>query len=570
MTFAAPQFTRRACVAASALLLGSLVVSGCGSDEVSTQEPDAKPAPQDVWFEDVAAASGVDFVHDFGPTRYWLPEVMGPGVGLFDMDNDGDLDLYALQGGDLTLEGKGQPSNKLYENQGDGTFVDVTAKAGVGDTGYGMGCAVGDYDSDGFLDLYVTNLGSNVLYRNLGDGTFENVTASAGVAAPGWSTSTGFLDFDSDGLLDLYITQYVDWRAKDEKPCFTQRGAPTWCHPNNYRGPQRDLLYRNRGDGTFEDVTVERGLSSVYGNGLGLVWGQLDKKPGLDVYVANDGMANQLWSGKPEGKWEDRALLMGCALSGEGTAEAGMGVCLEDLNRDGIWDLVVTHLGGETNTFYMGGRRGLKDKTSRSGTAIASQPYTSFGVGMADFDHDGYLDMYVANGRVMDSIPRIFEEDILAEPDQVYRGLEEGRMEELSPRGGTKTEVFAVGRGAAFGDIDNDGDVDVVVGNCGGALRILRNVAKKSGAAVQLQVLEKDGLPAAGAVLQMKVGDGNRMRQVQRTSSYCASNDPRIHVGLGAHSSIDSVSVTWLDGEVEAFGPFPAGKPATLKRGDGR
>lgn len=570
MVIAEPRIVGRTRIAVSALLLGSFVVSGCGSDKVTTQGSDSKTAQQDFWFEDVAEASGVDFVHSFGPIRYWLPEVMGPGVGLFDMDNDGDLDLYATQGGDLLLEPKDQPTNKLYENQGDGTFVDVTAKAGVGDTGYGMGCAVGDYDSDGFLDLYVTNLGDNVLYRNLGDGTFENVTATAGVEAPGWSTSTGFLDFDGDGLLDLYVAQYVDWRAKDEKACFTQRGAPTWCHPNNYRGPQRDVLYRNKGDGTFEDVTMEKGLSAVYGNGLGLAWGQLDKKPGLDIYVANDGMANQLWSGKLDGKWEDRALLMGCALSGEGTAEAGMGVCLEDLNRDGAWDLVVTHLGGETNTFYMGGRRGLKDKTSRSGTAIASQPYTSFGVGLADFDHDGRLDMYVANGRVMDSIPRISDENVLVEPDQVYRGFEGGRFEELLPRGGTKTEVLTVARSAAFGDIDNDGDVDVVVGNNGGTLRILRNVAKKSGAAVQLHVLEADGLAAVGAILHMKVGDENRMRQVQRTYSYCSSHDPRVHVGLGAKSTIDSVSVTWLDGEVEEFGPFPAGKPATLKRGSGR
>jgi hypothetical protein len=552
------------------LLAGGFLLAGCGSGEEPARMQGSSVSTATVWFEDVAEQSGVDFVHDFGPRRFWMPELLGPGVGLFDMDGDGDLDLYALQSGDLESSGAQGPGNRLFENQGQGNFLDVTRRAGVGDRSYGMGCAVGDYDGDGHLDLYVTNLGANVLYRNRGDGTFEDVTASTGTGGNEWSTSASFVDFDSDDLLDLFVVNYLDWRSADEEICRTPRGEQTYCNPNRYRGPARDVLLRNRGDGTFQDVSTSQGLAETYGNGLGLVWGRLHGESGVDFYVANDGMPNQLWSGQPGGRLQDRALLTGCALSGDGKAEAGMGVCLEDLDRDGTWDLIVTHLVGETNTFYMGGRRGLRDNTTRTGTASASRPFTSFGVGMQDFDHDGLLDMYVCNGRVTDAIPRFSEAVMLAEPDQVYRGLGGGRLQELKPRGGTGGEVFTVGRAAAFGDIDNDGDVDVVVGNNGGRLRILLNVAPKQGGAMLLHVLEDDGLPAVGAILNLEIDGRSRLRQVQRTYSFCASNDPRVHVGLGSAKAIESVRVTWLDGQQETFGPFEGVTSATLQRGKGR
>lgn len=561
-------------------LFALALLGACGSKELPGEANPAKAPPPpaavgtpssdvaSVWFEEVAAASGVDFVHTFGPQRFWIPEVTGSGVGLFDYDGDGDLDLYALQGSDLLAEAPTGPGNRLFAGNGDGTFEDVTAKAGVGDQGFGMGCAVGDYDRDGDLDLYVTNVGPNVLYRNRGDGTFENVTEASATGLSDWSTAASFVDFDGDGWLDLFVVNYLRWSPANETECLDASGNRTYCHPNRYAGPARDTLLRNRGDGTFEDVSAAKGLHTIFGNGLGLVWGQLDDMPGIDFYVANDGMANQLWSGRTSGPMEERARLAGCALSGNGQAEAGMGVCLEDLNRDGIWDLLVTHLAGETNTFYMGGRRGFKDGTGRSGTAASSRAFTGFGVGLADFDQDGWPDLYVANGRVAMGTPTYSKERPLAEPDQVFRGLPGGQFEEHSPRGGTDPEILSVSRGAAFGDLDGDGDVDVVINDNGGPLRILRNVAPKKGHWALLDVRETDGQAAVGARLEIQVGTAHILRQVQRTYSFCAQNDPRVHLGTGLATAIERVTVTWLDGTQSEFGPLPVDQISKLQRPD--
>lgn len=539
--------------------------------------PSGASAGSTSWFEDVAAPAGVPFKHGFGPTRLWLPEVVGSGLGLFDMDADGDLDLYALQGCDLNpLADPGAESepfdgrNRLYENRGDGTFEDVTDAAGVGDAGFGMGCAVGDYDGDGRLDLYVTNVGANVLYRNLGNGTFEDVTAAAGVACPQWSASAGFVDYDLDGHMDLMVVNYVIWRSEDEIPCANVRGVPTYCNPNRYQGPEGDRLFRNRGDGTFEDVTESAGLNATFGNGLGLVWGQLDEKPGIDLYVANDGLPNQLWSQTPSGTFEDRAMVLGCALSGNGVAEAGMGVCMEDMDHDGKWDLMVTHLTGETNTFYMAGKRGFRDKTLRSGTMRSSLASTGFGVGMADFDHDGHLDLHVVNGAVILPGEAIDPERPLAQFDQLYRGIGGGQFEEIPKEQIEANAPLTISRGSAYGDIDNDGDVDVCINDLSGHLRILRNVSKKAGGSATLSVVGDDGLHAVGAVVSFPLLGKTVQRQVQRTHSYCASNDPRIHVGLGDAKTIEELEVTWTDGTKERFGPVRAGDFATLKRGEGR
>ena len=572
---------------ASVLLCALLM--GCGSEAESdsqTSNSGSATAGQAgaIWFEDVAKASGVDFVHTYGPRRWWIPEVTGSGLGLFDMDADGDLDLYLLQGGDLEdfdrekgllAKGVDAPTNRLYRNDGKGNFEDVTEAAGVGHTGFGMGCAVGDYDQDGKLDLYVTNLGPNVLYRNLGGGRFENVTPGSGAGGKDWSSAASFVDFDGDGWEDIFVVNYLLWEPSDETICPDLRGDPSYCDPNRYRGPAQDRLYRNRGDGTFEDVSKRVGLDQQFGNGLGLVWGEIDKDRGIDFYVANDGNANQYWVHTRDAsggiRLVDQAMIRGCALSGNGQAEAGMGTCLEDINRDGSWDFLVTHLTGQTNTFYMGGARGFRDQTARSGTSGASLVPTGFGVGLADFDHDGWADMYVANGRVTPAERPTLAEFPLAEEDQVFRGAAGGKLTLLDPPSGTQSPAVRVSRGAAFGDIDNDGDVDVIVSDNGARLRILRNVADKgSNRWATWSVLERNGLPAVGAVLRFDSPSGTVQRQVQRTSSYCASNDPRINVGLGSEDKVDAVQVTWLDGTIENFGPLKAGEFASLQRGQGR
>ncbi len=558
-------------------LLGCCATA-CGSKETPAPNPTTggstgatHPTPAAaVWFEDAAPACGIDFVHEYGPQRFWIPEVTGSGLGLFDADGDGDLDLYALQGCDIEGLPADQPTNRLYLNDGSGRFHDHTEAAGVGHRGFGMGCAIGDYDADGDLDLYVTNVGPNVLYQNQGDGTFVDVTASAGVEVPVWSSSAAFLDYDGDGHLDLFVTNYLVWQPSHEVKCFGQGGEQAYCNPNRYQGPERDTLLRNRGDGTFEDVSLQAGLKKAFGPGLGVVWGHWNDDRFPDLYVANDGAENQLWYGQAGGTFREQALLMGVALSGNGQKEAGMGIVMGDMDRNGTWDLFVTHLRGETHTFYSGGKRGFRDDTRKTGTATATKPYTGFGVGWFDFDHDGFEDLYIASGRVTLSRPVLSEDNVLAEPDQVFPGKAGARFGEPLPNGGLQQEVLSVGRGAAFGDIDNDGDVDVVINNNGGALRVLRNVAPKKGSAVTLRLLGPKGVEDTGAQVDVQIGDQVRRMQSQRASSFCASNDPRVHVGLGSAPAVDQAVVTWTDGTREVFGPFEAGSQVELRRGAGR
>ena len=389
-------------------------------------------------------------------------------------------------------------------------------------------------DGDGLLDLYVANVGPNVLYRNLGGGRFEDITETAGAAGSEFGVAASFLDIDGDGDQDLFVVNYVEWAEDKERDCKNQRGQPAYCAPGAYNAESRDTLLLNRGDGTFEDVSEAKGLREGKGNGLGLVWGQLDEAPGLDVYVANDGNANRLWSWREDGPLADRAMVMGCALSANGQAEASMGVRLEDLDRDGSWDLMLSHIDGETNTFYMGGGRGYRDRTSRTGTTSASLARTGFGMGLADFDHDGWLDLYVSNGRVNFPSRPADPERPFAEIDQLFRGTAGARFEDLGPEAITGAPLVTVGRAAAFGDIDGDGDVDVCTLEFDGPLRILRNVAAKEGGAAVLSVLERDGNAAVGAVVIYELAGKTVRRQVQRTYSYCAANGPDVHVGSGA------------------------------------
>jgi len=336
------------------------------------------------WFEDVALQAGVDFVHQrASTTRYWLPEIMSGGAAWLDYDSDGDPDLYLVQGGTPGSDAGG-PGNVLLRNDGDGTFTDVSADSGTGDTRYGMGVAVGDYDGDGDPDLYVTNLGANVLYRNEGNGRFSDVTPAAGVGDTGWGTSAVFFDYDADGDLDLFVANYVKWSADREIECFGGANEQTYCHPNRYNGPSPDVLYRNEGDGRFTDVSWEAGIWRAYGNGLGVVSGDFNTDGLQDLYVANDGMPNQLWINQGAGQFRDEALLAGAAVNMTGAAEAGMGVAAVDLENDGDLDLFLTHLRGETNTLYRNDGKGMfEDTTTVSGLAGPSIAFTGFGLGFA-------------------------------------------------------------------------------------------------------------------------------------------------------------------------------------------
>jgi len=535
---------------------------GCTSPAPAPPGAAAGPA----WFEEVAAPRGIAWTHRSGhATQFLLPEIMGGGAALFDMDGDGDLDLYLVQSGSVRDSGKKDPSSRLYRNRGDGTFDDVTSGSGVDVGGYGMGVASGDYDNDGDADLFVTNAGPSVLLRNDGAGRFVNVTKAAGVAGQGWSTSAAFFDADADGDLDLFVLRYVNWAVATELQCFSLMGGPDYCSPRNYDAPLSDILYRNNGNGTFTDVSQAAGLHTAFGNGLGVVVSDVNRDGKPDIFVANDAMPNQLWINRGGGRFEDQALVLGTAVDEDGTAKSGMGVDAKDLDDDGDEDLLVVNLDGESDSFYRNDGKFFSDATAAAGLRAVSRPFTRFGTAWMDFDNDGWLDLYQANGRVGQQAER-YGDDPYAEPSLLYRGSSGGRFEEVRPRGGTSSLLTASSRAAAFGDIDNDGGVDIVVVNRDHAPYMLRNVAPSRGNWVAFRVLEPNGRDSLGAEVMVSVGNRTITRTVRAAFSYLASNDPRVHVGLGAETKAVNVQVRWPNGTVAKFGDFPAGQIVTLQR----
>jgi hypothetical protein len=520
------------------------------------------------WFREEAAARGLVFTWQSGHAdRHYFPEIMGGGAALLDVEEDGDLDVYLVQAGQITAPAEERPANQLFRNRGAARFEDVTAASGAGDRGYGMGVAAGDADGDGRTDLYVTNVGPNVLLANRGDGTFADATAAAGVGDPSWSTSAAFLDHDRDGDLDLYVANYVRWSVADEITCYTKPHPEDYCSPNSYDAPAPDTLYRNRGDGTFEDVSFAAGLRAAFGNGLGVVCSDFDGDGWPDVFVANDGMLNQLWHNRRDGTFEDIGVSSGCAVDQDGRKKAGMGTDAADVDFDGDEDLLVVNLSGETDSFYRNDGRHFSDRTPLVGLAGPSRPFTRFGAGLVDFDLDGYLDLYLANGRVTRSPeysgPRPFDE-----PNLLLRGTTAGRFEEVLPRGGTAELLVATSRAAAFGDLDADGGVDVVVVNRDGPAYLLMNRAPRRGDWIAFRVRERNGRDALGATLRVKVGEREVLRTVRSAFSYCAANEPVVRVGLGERTSVPGAVVQWADGAIQAFArEFEAGVVHEVWRG---
>ena len=553
---------------------GRLVLLSCAIG-VSCSRGAAPPShdasvPARRWFEDVADRAGLRFVHRSGHgNAFYLPEIMGGGAALFDMDNDGFLDLYLVQSGNLFAPGDKQPGNRLYRNRHDGTFEDVTAGSGADVPGYGMGVAAGDFDNDGNVDLYVTNLGGNVLLKGDGRGHFTDVTAAAGVAGSGWSTSAAFLDYDGDGNLDLVVAHYLTWTVSAEVQCYSLTGVPDYCSPKTYDLPSSPTLYHNNGHGTFTDVTDRAGLRTATGNGLGVVAGDVDGDGRIDVFVANDGMPNQLWMNRGGGRFENTALAMGCAIDLDGRPKAGMGVDLADVDEDGDLDLLVVNLDGESDSFYRNEQTFFRDDAAAVGLRAASRPFTRFGAAMLDFDNDGLLDIYEASGRVGRQ-SALFSADPYAEPNLLFRGVVGPRFEEVTPRGGTAQELVGTSRGAAFGDIDNDGGIDIVVMNRDASPYLLHNVVTGRGHWVMFRVLDEHGRDALGAEVRMTVGSRTIRRDVRAGYSYLTSNDPRVHVGLGQETAVRDVTVRWPGGSRERFGDVTADTMAVLRRGAGQ
>ena len=571
-------------------------------------------------FEDVAEASGLRFVHDNGARGdYWLPEIMGAGVAVFDYDNDGDLDVFLVQGAPGTagignrasgtghgigttsepsVSGPDPTTSKLFRNDLDkpgGTlrFTDVTTQAGVGLVAQGMGTAVGDIDNDGDLDLYVTTFGDNVLFRNEGDGRFVDVTTAANANDPRWSSSAAFLDYDRDGFLDLYVANYVDFTPAGNKPCAEPAGQRDYCAPLAYR-PVPDRLLRNRGDGTFEDASEKAGITRADGNGLGVAVGDYDADGWPDIYVANDATPNQLWMNRHDGTFEDMGLLSGTAYNAAGRPEGSMGIASGDYDRDGDEDLVVTNIVGETFVLYENdGTGGFEDRRAAVGLAAPTAMMTGFGADWFDADNDGWLELFIANGAVnlipaLRGTPNPFRQrnqlfttgpgtgsgkrvpgtaapttagpalraaDLAAastpaQPQPADPTQAAVRLREVTAQAGPGLELLGVGRGAAFGDLDLDGRVDVVVTNNGGPVRLLHNVTSGAGHWLRLRLTQPTtNRRAVGASVRIDVpGQPPIVRRVRSGGSYLSSSDDRLYVGLGTVAGPITATVTWPDG----------------------
>ena len=525
----------------------------------ATEEAD-EPRP---WFAEAAAERGIDFRHRSGfEQRYLLPEITGSGAALADLDGDGDMDIYLVQSGSL-VSATGA-ADRVYLNRGDGHF-EPAAPPPDGD-GYGMGVAAGDYDDDGDVDLYVTNVGANLLLRNDGRGGFENVAAEAGVADDGWGTSAAFLELDADGDLDLYVANYIGWHEGAELDCY-MAGVPTYCPPQNYKAPAPDRLFRNNGDGTFTDVSRTAGMHLAFGNGFGVVAADYDQDGRTDVFVANDMMVNQLWLNQGGLAFVESAMDWGCGVDEAGEAKAGMGVAAADVDDDSDVDVLVVNLQGQTDSLFRNAGGWFEDATAEFGLNLSSRRFTRFGVVLADFDNDGHLDLYQANGAVAHRF--LDQEDPFAEPNTLYRGTEAGPFELVSPAGGVAGAPRHTSRGLAVGDIDNDGGMDLLVVNRDAAPYLLLNRTQGRGNWIRFRALTRGGRDAHAATVSVEVGARRMYRDVQPAASYLSSNDPRVHFGLGAATGVANVIVSWPGGGQESFGDFDAGQDVQLREGEG-
>lgn len=507
-----------------------------------------------VTFVEVAEESGIRFTHTDGKSgKRLFNEQYGSGGGFFDYDNDGDLDIYLINARpqeeqvDATL-----PTNVLYRNNGDGSFTDVTRVAGVGDTGYGVGATTGDYDNDGDTDLYLTNFGPNILYRNNADGTFTDVAASAQVADTGWGTSCAFADFDNDGFLELYVSNYAKYTPEADKPCH-RHDIPVYCGPSSYP-PQPDLFYHNNGDGTFANLTEQSGLLNVpAAHGLGVAVGDSDNDGDADIYVANDQDFNFLFQNRGDGTFEETGLLSGVSCSDIGEAEAGMGVAFADYDNDGRLDITVSNFQNETNTLYHNeGDNFFIDATIPAGVAEHTHRYLGWGIDFFDYDNDGYKDIFVANGHTMDNIAEVDRSTTTPQQNLLFRNLGDGRFADVTAQMGEGFGLVKTSRAAAFGDYDNDGDIDILVTNWNQTADLLRNEGGNRNNWIQVKAIgTESNRSAVGARVKVVAGELTQYAEVKSSGSYLAFSDFRVHFGLKDAENIDLLEIRWLSGVVD-------------------
>jgi hypothetical protein len=527
-------------------------------------------APEPV-FVNVAPRAGIDFRHENGasPEKY-MPETMSGGGLFFDYDGDGWLDIFLVNGGSFVNRTVAEKAaHRLYRNNGDGTFTDQSAKSGIRVSGFGMGACSADYDRDGRVDLYVTSMGPNRLYHNEGNGRFVDVTAHSGTGFEQWSASCAFGDIDNDGDVDLYVVNYVDFAFNNNKQCI-QAGLRTYCHPNVYNGVS-GILYRNNGDRTFSDITRPSGVYNTGGKGLGVVFADYDRDGWIDIFVANDSVPNFMYHNRGDGTFEEVALFLGVAVASDGQPRAGMGVDMGDLDGDGFPEVFVTNLATQTHTLFknLGGSL-FTDVTFPSGVGRATLPFVGFGAVFFDYDNDGDLDIGVANGDVIDNVAKLRDDTTYPQRKLLLQNDGAGRFADAGRQSGGGFALEKVGRALAAGDIDNDGDLDLLVANAGQTADLLRNDGGNARNSILVRAAGSLSNPdGIGAELTLTLQGRKVVRHVKAGSSYLAQNDLRVHFGMGEATRAERLEVRWPGGRVDVMKDIEANRILTVREGEG-
>jgi hypothetical protein len=585
----APDSSRRLCklvtgLAFPILLLGS--APGCHKVDATASRPAAQAmavqpqAAEAPWFADITEQVGLNFVHDAGPLgKYFMPESVGSGAAFLDFDNDGRLDIYLLQNAGPHSSSK----NRLFHQEADGRFTDVSAGSGLDVAGYGMGVAVGDVNNDGWPDVLITEYGRIRLFLNNRNGTFTDVTPAAGLDNPFWGTSACFVDYDRDGWLDLVVVNYVDYM--ESRPCANSAGHREYCGPSSFTGRVTKLFHNLGPVGgavRFEDVTVKSGLGRLTGPGLGVFCADFNGDGWPDILVANDGRPNHLWINQRDGTFKEEAVARGIALNAMGKAEANMGIAIGDVDGDGLFDVFVTHLTDETNTLWKQGPRGIfQDRTVGLGLAKPHWRGTGFGTVMADFNQDGALDLALVNGRVKRPVgspapsPSTDKAEVFwrayAERNQLFANDGTGKFRDISPANPPFSGTPRVSRGLVCGDIDGDGALDLLVTSISAPARLYRNVAPKRGHWLMIRALDPAlHRDAYGAEITVRAGGRHWVRYLNPGYSFLCSNDPRVHFGLGSVSQIEAIEVRWPDGSEETFPGRAADQLVVVRKGEGQ
>jgi hypothetical protein len=519
-----------------------------------------------VQFVNVAREAGITFKHENGASKEKLmPETFGSGVAWIDFDNDGLPDLFFSNGADMA-HGKPSPGNALYHNLGNGKFEDVTKKAGVAGNGmFATGATVGDYDNDGYLDLFVTGYNSRQLFHNNGDGTFTDVTAQAGVSGGGWSSSAAWLDYDRDGYLDLFVARYLEYDIKTAPYCgYKQEGYRMYCDPQQFDGVPAQLFHNNH-DGTFTDVSVKAGIANRAGKGLGVVVGDIDLDGWPDIFVTNDGVRNFLYRNKGDGTFQDITYTAGTGFDMNGKAMAGMGTEIADFDGDGLPDIFLTAFSREYNTLYRNlGKLQFEDVTLKAGLQSGFLTL-AFGTRMFDYDNDGLLDIFCTNGHVTDNVELYDPQITYRESDLLYQNVGGGKFKDVSAESGPAFRIRHVGRGAAVADFDNDGDLDIVVADCGGPALLYRNDGgnRNHWLAIKARGRESNRF-GLGSKVRVTSGGATRYREINPSGSYLSTSDMRLYIGLGKETVARRLEIEWPRGKKQVLENVPAGQVLTL------